>query len=462
MSLRNQVMRGGAYLVVRQGLAQVIKLGGVLLLSRAIGPTAYGLYAGALGIYLYVTILSQWGIGVYLVRREGPVPPEVYDQAFTFLLLTGVAASAATSLATPLLERWLRLQNFGAIALVLFASLPLKLPALVASARLERALDFRQIALVELACQAIYYVVALAMAYGGLGPWSPVGGWWAQQLLALVLLFRAAKYRPRFHWDRSLIKEMVDYGLGYSSSIWIWQLRELVNPLVVGRYLGAEAMAYIALAVRMVKGLSFVLEATTRLSMAALARLQNDTSRIVRAVSEGMRLMVLSLGPMLVGFGLISPWLLPLFVSSQWLPVVEIFPFVAASSLATGMFSLHSSVLYVFKLNWRVAAFHLVHIVLFAGSAFLLVPRIGLVGYGLAELCAMLSYAVIHAFVVRHIGMPDYRVVGIWWMAFVLALFWQRLGWWAGLGLVGVLLWPKTWQQLRGYLQNLWVAVSER
>ena len=72
------------------------------------------------------------------------------------------------------------------------------------------------------------------------------------------------------------------------------------------------------------------------------------------------------------------------------------------------MFSLHSSVLYLLGKNMQVTAFHLVHILLFAGSAAVLVPRLGLPGYGWAEMVALSSYAVIHILLARQIGSPTY------------------------------------------------------
>jgi hypothetical protein len=48
----------------------------------------------------------------------------------------------------------------------------------VPSARLERALAYRRLALIELAAQMAFYLVALTLAYRGLGVWAPIGGRW--------------------------------------------------------------------------------------------------------------------------------------------------------------------------------------------------------------------------------------------------------------------------------------------
>ena len=455
-SLRTQVLRGGTFLVIRQGLGVIIGLGGVLLLTRAIGPEKYGLYAACLNIFGYVQSLSQLGIEIFVVRREGEEDSQVYHQAFTLLLLLGLGGMLLSLLGLPLLSQWVRLDGFSSVAGVIFLGLPLVLLSQVPLARLERRLDYKRVAVIELGSQLIYYLVALPLAFQGAGVWAPVAGWCTQQIQTVGLLFLISRYRPRLCWNPDLIKQMLSYSVGYSASSWVWQLRNLVNPLVVGRYAGAEAVGYVALAIRLVEVLSFVKGATWRLSIAALGRLQGDPIRLGKAVSEGMSLQILALGPLLVAASWVSPLILPLLFGDRWLPVIQIYPFIALSYLSNAMFNMHSSVLYVLQKNWEVTAFHVVHIILFAGASLLLVPRLSnIVGYGWGEVVALGSYAVIHIFVVRNISSPDYRLPMLWWSASAAALFVYQLGWWSALGLVIIAFLPSTYQQIGYYIKSL-------
>lgn len=85
----------------------------------------------------------------------------------------------------------------------------------------------------------------------------------------------------------------------------------------------------------------------------------------------------------------------------------------------------------------------------------MLLPRAGVVGYGWAEALALASYGVIHLYVVKEVGRPSYQLAVVWGLAFALVLFWQELGWVAGLGIVGVALWPETWRALSRHVKDL-------
>ncbi len=70
--------------------------------------------------------------------------------------LAGLWGAGLAFLVLPFIERWVRLEGFGPLALVMFAGLPVHLLSQVPQACLERALDFRSVALVELSIQIIF------------------------------------------------------------------------------------------------------------------------------------------------------------------------------------------------------------------------------------------------------------------------------------------------------------------
>jgi O-antigen/teichoic acid export membrane protein len=454
-SLRTLVFRGGIYLGVRQVLGLAIGLLGPIYLLREIGPGNYGLYAAALSILTYIQLVSQWGVEIYLMRH----PPsedcaEVYHQGFTILIVLAALGIGASFAILPLLDGWMKFKGFYPVASLMFLTLPLLTLRQVPLAKLERELNYKRIALIELSGQACFYIVSLPLAFRERNVWAAVAGWWCQQGLLFALFFIITRYRPSLHFDLQLTKRILGYGLGYSTSIWVWQLRNLVNPLIVGQFAGSAAVGFVALAIRIVEVLSFARSAAWRVSIAALARLQGERGKLLRAIREGMRLQILAVGPPLVIFSWIGGVVVSRIFGWEWGPVMVVYPFVALSYLANSLFNLHSSALYVMEENWDVTFFHVGHVGLFVGSAVLLVPHFGIVGYGLGEIAALAAYFIIDHFVRGRIGSIDYRLAGIWAASLGLALFEGMLGKFALCGLAAVTLWPATWRQMSAYCRD--------
>lgn len=76
-------------------------------------------------------------------------------------------------------------------------------------------------------------------------------------------------------------------------------------------------MGYVALAIRIVEQLGFVKDVAWRLSIPALARMQQDLMRTVRAITEGITLQTMAAGVSLVGFSLVAPWIIPVVFGSR-------------------------------------------------------------------------------------------------------------------------------------------------
>jgi PST family polysaccharide transporter len=235
----------------------------------------------------------------------------------------------------------------------------------------------------------------------------------------------------------------------------VWYVRNLINPLIVGRFAGETVVGQVALAIRMLDVLSFVKAATYRISISALAQMQSDVGRLRRAVSEGMELQILAMGPVLVLASWIGPMLFPPIFGREWLPVMAIFPWLAIAYLGSAAFNLHCSTLYVLRRNWEVTVFHICYVLLFAIWSAAFVPRFGIFGYGWAEGIAVLTYGIAHLYIAECIGSPDYSVALLWLAAFTLALFSHQLGIWVIGVLVLVLLLPVSRHRILNYIKSL-------
>ena len=246
-----------------------------------------------------------------------------------------------------------------------------------------------------------------------------------------VLFQFAGRYIPRLRFDRAIARDMLRFTFGFSLVTWTWWLRALINPLIVGHFAGTAAVAQIGMTVKLVEALTFVKVIAWRLSVATLSRLQDDTSKLRAAINQGMQLQILALGPVLLGFCWLGDFVVPRALGPRWTPVLEVFPFIAASYLTNAPFAMHSSMLAVFRRNYEATLFNVVHVGLFAAASAVCVPRLGLVGYGWGEMAALASYLVLHVFTVRQVGAIDYRIAGLWWAGTVVGLFWHQVGIWA-------------------------------
>jgi O-antigen/teichoic acid export membrane protein len=451
--LRRAALRGGAYLAGRQVASILLKFLGVLLITRVLGPASYGAYVSANNIYQYAATISYAGVGVYLLRHEGDVPESSFGTAYSILMMTGLPLLLFIEFGAGTLAHWTGVAGFEPVMRIIVLGLPAQLLAMPASVRLERRLDYRSVAMIEIIGQVAFYVLAVPLVMLKFGPSALAAAWVLQQIITCLAAHIAAKTLPRFSFDGTTARSIVRYAIDYSVASWIWQARMLVNPLIVGPALGAQAVGIVGMTVGLLEMLSIIKTIAWRLSVAILTKFRSDVERLRKAVTEGMELQVLAVGTLLLGFGWTGHFIVPRLFGARWLGVMDIYPYIALSYLTVATFNIHSATLSVINRNRALALYHVISVSIFAVVAHFAVAKFGIFGYGYAEVATLPAYVVMHRVLARAIGSPNYRLAALWWFGAATGLFWQFSLWTLAVPFV-VLSLPISVRKLKKYYRD--------
>jgi len=462
-SLRTRVLKGSVYLGLRNGISMLIGLVGSLFVTRLIGPDNYGLYMAAFGIFGYLSNAVSPSVAAYLVREQSPDFLKHFHLTFWWLLGLGMIAAGIASAAVITVAQLSGQNNdFTWIAVSQFVLLPLALVSVVPQALLERDLNYRPLAIVQLGSQMALYLAAVPLAWWGFGAWALVGGFWLSQAVQLVGSFLAARYRPCWYWNRHDWRQMMHYSVSQSLSMWLYNLRDLAPSLILFPLAGERAMGYYALANRLINMLGFLYSVSGRVAFAAFARLQEDKGRLTKAIQETIQYLILFLGFVLTVFAASVGWVASWVLGAKWdASVIQQLCIVMASRvLLSSVFGVQTQALYVIGQNWLKFKANLAFAVsLIAASGVL----VGVAPLAYAPLVFVLADHIAHIptywydmyGVRKHIGRIDYRVILIWLAAAQAAVFAPLVSNWLYLITIGLLLHPASLISLRGVYESL-------
>lgn len=418
--LRSRGLQSGLFLTLREGLGMAVRLGGVLALTRLIGPTEYGVYAGVVAFVTVATLLAQMSSEVFLVRQTAELTDERCHEVFSLLLVSTTAVTVAGMLIAALVDVVFAIPV--GVVVVLFLSVPLSALWAPAQARLERGFRFGPLAALELAGDFVLYAVALPLAALGWGALAAAVGFVCWQFFLLAGSYALSGYRPRWRWSPPVNAQIMRFGIGLSAAGWLHRALDLVNPLVVGPLAGAATVGTVALAIRLVETLSFVRRVTERLVIAGLSRLQGHTERFASALSEAMGLQTLALGAVLAGFSLVAADVVPLLFGPDWLPVLDVVPWLALAALLGAIGSGLAQGLTVLGRTGIVAIVQLARLIVVAAFAVPLVWLFGGEGYAISAVLAVAPSAALHRSLRRFVAL-SYRGSVAWVLGFAPVMF---------------------------------------
>jgi hypothetical protein len=122
-SLRSEGLRGGLWMAGREFAGLFVRFGGVLVLTRMLGPADYGRFFAAITVVTMLAFAAQLGTEVWLVRRPTEPEPSLVAAVNGVLLASSLATVAAAALVTVAVAPVLDVRTRGIFLLVL-VSLP--------------------------------------------------------------------------------------------------------------------------------------------------------------------------------------------------------------------------------------------------------------------------------------------------------------------------------------------------
>ena len=408
-SLRHLTVRGGAYLTAREGIGGLIRLVGVTIVVRVLGPSSYGIYSGAAIFVALGAMLAQGGAEVFLIRQKSEPSDELYQVAFTYLLVSSLAVAGAGFGLSFAAGTFVHSERALDVFRVLVFSIPVNVMWAPAQARIERRLDYRKMGLIEISGDVVLYAVSVPLALMHFGAWSLVAGFFAWQTWLLLASLVLSGLRPRLRWSSSTARALLGHGTSYSASGWIGGIGALTIPIVVGVYRGAAGIGYVSFALRLVDTVAFAQRGAWRLGLVSMSRVGDDRSRLRRGLEEGSVLQLLAVGVPIALISANARWIVPTLFGRSWTPAIDVFALLSLVTFLRAPAFIQSTLLYSRGRNMPNVAATIIGQACTAAAVVILVPHFGVTGYGAATACSLVSLLYIQRVVRREIVRFSYR-----------------------------------------------------
>ncbi len=346
-------------------------------LAHILAPRAFGLVALGLALVGVAKILTEQGLVDALIQREDPEPGH-HDTVFWTLLLAGAALTGLVVLAAPFLATLLRDEALGPVLRWLAPLFVLHALVAVQEAVLKRDLDFKSLALRNLAGVVVGGGVALGLALAGYGVWALVAQQLAIGTTDVLVLWGASSWRPGLRASARHLRELWSFGAPVTLTNLLGYAREKSDDLIIGAVLGATALGYYVVAYRILEALRDLLTGVVgKVAFPAMSRLEGDGDAVGEMYLDTVGWTSLLALPAFLGALVVAPTLVPVVYGPTWTPSVPVVQVLLLAGLAYVALWPRPALLAMGKPRWElmVAALEATLTV----TAFLVAVRWGLV-----------------------------------------------------------------------------------
>ena len=318
--LRAQAIAGARWTLASMLARTGLQVAQVALLARLLEPGDFGVMAIAMSALSIVQIFGDLGVSNALFSR-GAVTPAQLSSLYWLNIAASVALAAALLAAAP----WLA-ALYGAPALE--GVLALGAAVLVAGAswqqlrvRAEKELQFRPVALLEIAASAAGLGAAVSLALAGAGPRALMGGLLAATLAgaALAWLLLADGWRPMLRMRLSEVREFLPFGAHVVGGELANALGSQLDILLGARTLGGTATGLYSLPRNLCLQLvGLVNPVVTRVGLPVLAKARDNPALLRGIYLQAVRMTASVNLPLFAALALFAPEAVALLFGPQW------------------------------------------------------------------------------------------------------------------------------------------------
>ncbi|MBM3208970.1 hypothetical protein FJZ40_01615 [Candidatus Shapirobacteria bacterium] len=302
-TVKKRAVRGVLALTGRTFLLQIISFFGFFLLTVFLGRGEIGLFFAVSELVAILGYFSDIGLAAALIQKKGK--PEIKDirSTFTIQQILVLMLVVLIFIFTPWLRNFYNISQEG-IYLLWALTLSFFLASLktIPSVLLERQLRFDLLVVVEIVETLLFYIIAVALAWRGLGVISYAWAVLIRGLAGVVLIYLLSPWQIGFAFETGSLKHLLKFGVPYQANTFLAVIKDRLMNVFLWKIIGAEGVGILGWAQKWAQmPLRLAMDAVMKVTFPAYARMQEDKRELSLAIEKTLFFLSLVTFPMLAG-----------------------------------------------------------------------------------------------------------------------------------------------------------------
>jgi len=323
--LRTRALRGASLTIIGQIFSFSIETIGVILLSRLLTPDDFGLVTMVLAFSMLLQNLGCNGFIEAVVQKE-----EINHKQVSTLFWINAALSLILALlfiaSAPLIAWFYNEPRLKVIVVALSATILLGGLSNQHVSLLVRNMQFYKTTGNEIAAKFVSIIVALVMAWRGLGYWAVVAKWVMFPLMITVGAWIVCGWRPGYPARGTGVRPLLKFAFNTYGNFVMSYIRRNIDKMLIGRSYGSLQLGSYDRAYHLSNMLPIqIMNPLNNVSIATFSRLSDDHEKYRLNYLNVLAILAFIGMPISAALTLISSDLILLLLGPKWSAAGKIF-----------------------------------------------------------------------------------------------------------------------------------------
>ena len=297
---------------------QITQFAITAILARLLSPDIFGLLGMVTVFTGFATIFGELGISAALIQKE-ECSDKHYSTAFFLNVGSGILLSIFFILLSPLIANFYNKPQLKLIVTVLSVNFVITSFSIVQKAIYQKMMNFKILTLAESLSVVASGIVGITLALRGYGVWSLVFQMITLTFVTTLLLWIFSPLRFKFAFSKQALKDIINFSMNVTGFNLINYFARNVDYLLIGKFLGTEALGYYTLAYKlMLYPLQNISSVISRVMFPAFSYIQHDLEKVRKNYLKMIKAISLVTFPAMLGLIAICPEFVYVIFGPKW------------------------------------------------------------------------------------------------------------------------------------------------
>ncbi|MDJ0712636.1 MAG: MOP flippase family protein [Prochloraceae cyanobacterium] len=347
MSIKKDFISGIKWTSIYQVYRQLLNLLTVIILARLLQPSDLGLMSTAMIYIQFFSMFDSLGIMEALIQKKD-LDEKLLSSTYWFNVAAGLCFTLIIFFSAPLLGSIYQEDRLIPVIQTLSMLFVINSLGKLQQTLLIKNVNFYSLTKIEIISSTLGSITGIILAFWGLGVWSLVYQSLLTAITSFILCWLNVSWKPSLTFSVTALKSVSNYSLYLTGYRFIDYLHLNLDYILIGKFLGTQALGYYYLAYRIISFISQNISATiTRVLFPTLAKIQDDNDIFRRLYLNLIGFISFFTFPLMIIFMSLSEPFTLIILGSKWIAIVPLLtilsPLVLSKSIATTLTPIYQS-----------------------------------------------------------------------------------------------------------------------
>ncbi len=243
MIISSHLFSGLGWSALSQGVRILLQFASIPILSRLLSPSDFGIYAMCIPVLGLAGLLQDFGLQQALVQKESLSETQLNNVFWINFLISVALAAAMYGLSGPI-SQFFREERLASVIEAFAVIILLGALGFGQYALLNRELRFRVIALIDMTCAILSFIVVISCAFYFRSFWALWAGALSSVTCWIFLSYAGSSWRPGFPKFWVGLDGLFRFGFHIMVHNFAIYFTRNLDSILIGKFLGSTALGF--------------------------------------------------------------------------------------------------------------------------------------------------------------------------------------------------------------------------